>query len=300
MMKRRLFCLVLMGMLLVTSMAAGERAYLIADSDTRALTRAELWEWNLEAVNFIYNEILARHGYVFKAGGKFDNYFRAKGWYVPNANTNNQQACYPQVSRLEWNNISLCKEVINDMRAVGTTNPTGRSIKVGIPTVSNVLAGFDYCSLKAGQTLPVYSAPSVNSWRGSNGKAAVSTNGDVWSAGWENGWMLIMYGTNKGAVRVGYVQNLKGQVSEYRHLEFEYNPVDVLTRCTLTDDPAKQYASIMTLQPGDTVTLLTCFYNADAWAYVETTLNGQTVRGFVPMDCLEIDEDASPEIEAVG
>ena len=292
--------MVLVCLLLVMSTAIGERAYLIADSNTRALTHAELWEWNLEAVNFIYDEILARHGYVFKPGGKFDNYFRAKGWYVPNDNPNNQQACYPKVSTLEWNNIRLCKDVINEMKALGTTNPTGRSIKVGIPTVKNVLAGFEYCSLKAGQKLPVYSAPSANSWRGSNGKAVVSTNGDLWSAGWENSWMLVMYGTNKGAVRVGYVQGVAGKIPETRRLEFDYTPVTVSTKCTLTDDPAMQYAAIRTLNPGDEVTFLTCFYNAEAWAYVETTVDGQTVRGFIPMECLEITDDASPEIEYVG
>ena len=46
----------------------------------------------------------------------------------------------------------------------------------------------------------------------------------------------------------------------------------------------------MTLQPGDTVTLLTCFYNADAWAYVETTLNGQTVEA--PAQTPVVDEAA--------
>ena len=41
----------------------------------------------------------------------------------------------------------------------------------------------------------------------------------------------------------------------------------------------------MQLQPGDEVT---CLATMGEWLYVETTLNGKTVRGFIPM------EDASP------
>ncbi len=284
----------------ICSVGSAEQAYLIPDSNTRALTYIELWDWNMEAVNFIYNEILARHGYVFKSGGKFDNYFRSKGWYTPNANPNNQQACYPSVSSLEWSNISMCKQVINDMIEQGTTNPGGKSIRVGIPTVSNVLSTFQYCSLKAGQKLDVYSAPSYSSWRGSNGKAAVSTNGDLWSAGWENGWMMVMYGTNKGSVRVGYVQGIAGACPETRTLNFAYVDATVNTNCTLTDDPAKQYAAVVSLPAGTHVTYLTSFYNNVAWDYVETTVNGQTVRGFIPSDYLNVMSDLSPEIIADG
>jgi hypothetical protein len=150
-----------------------------------------------------------------------------------------------------------------------------------------------------GDEILMDAAPSADAWRGANGKAMLNASYEYWAAGWDEGWLLVMYETNKGSVRIGYVQpTFNTGISNA--LTFSKMETTVAQDCTLTDDPAKQYASIMTLQPGDTVTLLTCFYNADAWAYVETTLNGQTVRGFVPMDCLEIDEDASPEIEAVG
>ena len=80
----------------------------------------------------------------------------------------------------------------------------------------DTLGGFDYVQLRTGQNLPVYSAPSRNSWRGANGKASVGTNGAIYSAGWENGWLLVMYETNSGSVRVGYVSgdDIRGGVPD--------------------------------------------------------------------------------------
>ena len=81
---------------LLPAAALGERSYLIPDSDTRELTRDELWQWDYESLGYILNELFARHGYNFIPGEKYDYYFRCMPWYTPNANPNNQEACYPQ------------------------------------------------------------------------------------------------------------------------------------------------------------------------------------------------------------
>lgn len=287
-MLKRLFCLLLVLMLLPAA-ALAERMYLIPDSNVRDLTAAELWEWDYESLGYILNEIFARHGYVFEVGGKYEHYFTSMPWYTPNANPNNSEACYPKLNNVEWRNEKLIKDVRADMRALGTKNLGGKSVWDNFSTGFSTLNGFNYATMAANQKLSVYAAPDARSYRGANGKAAVSTNGAVYTAGWESGWLLVMYETNSGSVRVGYVDSaqIRGAVSENRLLTFEYQPATVALRCELTDDPARCYAPICTLTPGAQVTYLSTFFNHSAWDYVETTVGGQLVRGFIPAGCLD-------------
>lgn len=289
---KKLICLLLCLMLCLTlaPSALAELSYLIADSDSRQLTQDELWQWDYESLGYILNEIFARHGYNFIPGEKYDYYFRCMPWYTPNANPDNQEACYPQLNSVEWYNEQQVKAVRQQMRDSGNYNPGGKSVWDSFSAGFDTLQGFSYIELKAGQKLPVYSAPSRSAWQGANGKAKVSTNGNVWSAGWENGWLLIMYETNSGSVRVGYVDagDIKGDVPENRRLTYDYLPATVTARCTLTDDPARTNSSIVILQPGQQVTYLSSYFNASPWDYVETIAEGKTVRGFIPAGCLEI------------
>ncbi len=283
--------LVLAVCLSIPAASTAELSYLIADSNTRKLTEDELWQWDYESLGYILNEIFARHGYNFIPGEKYDYYFRCMPWYTPNANPDNTVACYPKLNSIEWYNEQAIKAVRRTMRATGNYNPGGKSVWDYFSTGFDTLNGFEYVQLKAGQKLPVYSAPSSNSWQGANGKAKVSTNGNVWSAGWENGWLLVMYETNSGSVRVGYVaaDAIKGNVPENRRLTYDYAVATVHTRCTLTDDPARTNTAIITLEPNQTVTYLSTYFNASAWDYVETTAEGKTVRGFIPAGCLNVD-----------
>ena len=289
-MKRRVLALLLVLVLCPSFAlsASARRQYIVPDSDIRYLTEAELWEWDYDSIGYIFNEIFARHGYNFEIGGRYDNYFRNRPWYQPNANPNNTQACYPHLDAVEWANERLCKEVREDMRAMGTRNQSGKHyldyIEVGR---FDVLSGFAYVQLKAGQKLPVYSAPDASSWRGANGKALVSTNGSVYVAGWESGWLLVMYQTNNNAVRVGYVRDVKGKVNAPQ-LQFAYQTMTLSQSANLTDDPATSYTTVCKLRAGDAVTYLTGYQNHRDWAYVQTTLNGKTVRGFIPTDALGI------------
>lgn len=277
-----------------TGSALADLEYIFPDSDTRRLTWDEVAEWDYESLGYAFNEIFARYGYVFNPGQKFEYYFNTKKWYRPNANPDNENCVYPYVTTVEWDNYRLIKEVRAYKRAYN--DYSGKSIWDNFSTGFDSLQGFEYASLRPNQLLSVYSAPSAFSWRGANGKAQVSTNGRVDVGGWENGWLLVMYETNSGSVRVGYVDggSLRGEVQvngQYfgNQLNFSYTNATVTQRCTLTDDPARTGSSITTLNRGATVTYLSTFYNRYAWDYVETRVGGQVARGFIRSGSLNID-----------
>ena len=285
--KIRWLLTMLAALLLSLSVASAELNYILPDSNSRELTWDEVARWDYETLGYAFNEIFARHGYVFHAGEKYYYYFSCQPWYTPNSDANNQRAVYPYISTTEWQNYNLIKEV----RAYKAANgDSGESLWTYFSTGFDTLVGFDYVQLRTGQTLPVYSAPSRNAWRGANGKAAVGTNGAIYSAGWEDGWLLVMYETNSGSVRVGYVSgdDIRGGVPMDTSLTFSYAPATLDVSATLTDDPARMSTSIVQLPAGTHVTYLTSFFNRSAWDYVETTVNGQTVRGFLPSGGLTV------------
>lgn len=296
-----LLCLALLPALPVRE-ARADTLYLIPDSDTRRLTEEEIWKWDRESLAYLWNEIFARHGYVFISGGKYEQWFRSMPWYTPNKNSDNQKYCYPKVSQLEWDNVNLIKKVAREMDAVKEKAHTkGRKCYRNFtPPGDWKLTGFTVKSnLKAGQKLAVYSAPSSASWRGANGKAMVSTNGAVWTAGWENGWLLIFYETNNNSVRVGYVQGSKisGKVSENRQLNFAETTVKTKKACAMTDDPVMAAVTIRTIPKGTRVTYLTTVanQNGDAWDYIQASVNGKKARGFVRHGSLDLSFDDSSE-----
>ena len=280
--------------LLMMTPALADRMYVLPESDTRKLTEDELWQWDYESLGYILNEIFARHGYNFIPGEKYDYYFRCMPWYTPNADPRNQVACYPKLSSVEWYNVDLIKQVRAAKKGKG--NDYGHSIWDSFSTGFDTLQGFEYVRLRTGQKLNVYSAPDSTSWRGANGKAMVSTNGAIYAAGWEGDWLLIMYETNNGSVRVGYINGnkVRGGVPLDTSLHFASNPATVRQQCMLTDDPAGVVASIAVLSPGTQVTYLTRFYNRSAWDYVEAVVNGKVARGFVPAGSLDITYGADP------
>ena len=284
--------LFLMLALTLTGVAMADRMYVLPDSSVRRLTRAEVEEWDYDSLGYAFNEIFARHGYDFIPGSKYDNYFRTMPWYTPNGTGDNERDVYPRLSTIEWDNYRLIK----DVRAAKERNDWGRSIWSIYSSGFSSLQGFDYVELQSGQTLYVYSAPGTASWRGANGKAETSTNGAIYAAGYENGWMLLMYETNNGSVRVGYVDanRIRGRQPNLRQLYFAYDPATILATCTFTDDPARTGSAIATLRPGTAVTYLTTCYNHSAWDYIEVRVNGQVARGFVPAGSLDVTSAADP------
>ena len=289
---KRLIALLLM-ILLLPACALADLMYVLPESNTRLLTWDEVAVWDYESLGYAFNEIFARHGFDFNPGGEYEYYFETKPWYRPNGTYNNQRDCYPQVTTVEWKNYELIKDVRAYKRAYGDW---GKSIWDDFSTGFDTLQGFDYIELRANQNLAVYSAPSKSSWRGASGKAQVSTNGAIYAAGWESGWLLLMYETNNGSIRVGYVnaKDVRGGVPMDRQLTFSYAPAAVLEKCTLTDDPARTGTAIATLNAGTQVTWLTRFYNNAAWDYVEVTVNGKTARGFIRAGSLDVQRGEDP------
>ncbi len=285
----------------IPNTAKADEVYVIPDSSTRKLTEAELWEYQYDTLLFAFNEIFARHGYRFETGSRCYNWFTQMPWYTPNMseNSKNHSQSLNACSKLEWDNVNLIKKVRKDMRDQKNTNPKGKGMPTPPSRDVQSMRGFSGVTLQANQTLPVYSAPSESSYRAANGKAAVSTNGAVYTMGTDRGWMLVIYETNKGQCRVGYVNmaGIKGKIPALDQLAFAMVPCVVSTATGLTDDPARTGNPLTQLAVGTPVTYLTTMYNSGAWDYVETTINGQAARGFVPAGTLSIDD--TDEIAAV-
>lgn len=283
---KKLFAVILCAAMLMGGTACASNFYLIEDSDTRLLTREELWGWSYEALGYVFNEIFARHGYHFEPGGRYQAYFMAQEWYEESDQyMTNEEIYQHEMTSVEWANERLCKDVLAEMRALGTTNSSGKPLPEVFyePEIQGAFSSFEKISLPGNGKLRVYSGPGTSYWRGSNGKAMASTNGKVYACGWEAGWLMVMYWTNGGSVRVGYTPS--GDLNAFVDLpmlSFAYEPAVITSRCVLTDDPVMTNVQIKTLQEGAQVCYLGEFVNHTRWAYVETEVSGQTVRGFVP------------------
>ena len=123
---------VLLPCMMIPAVSGAESMYIIPDSDTRELTREELWEYQYDTLLYAFNEIYARHGYKFETGSRCYNWFTQMPWYHPNAseNSKNHHETYDHCSTTENKNVDLIKDVRREMREKGTTNPKGK----GMPT----------------------------------------------------------------------------------------------------------------------------------------------------------------------
>lgn len=295
----RFFVLLLCAML-IGSAAMAESTYLLPGSDTRVITEEELWVWDRESLSYMFNEIMARHGFVFGNGGEYDTWFRQFPWYTPNDDPDNQKMVYNVLSNLEWDNYTTIKKVAAQMDANGEPwhNPARRCYKDLVIPASNadivddstILEGYQRIHLPIGIQFPVYAAPSNQAWRGQDGRAQVSTSGALWACGWENGWLLICYQTDADAMRVGYIDGalFPGYAADLPELKFAYQPENVTQACPMTDDPMVANTPMTWLQQGAAVTFLTTMTTpqGESWDYIETTIDGQQARGFIPAGAL--------------
>ncbi len=290
-----LFTLLLALALLLTAMpvaVSADALYIIPDSNTRYLTREELWGYQYDTLLYAFNEIYARHGYKFNTGSRCYNWFTQMPWYHANESENekNHSESLNACSALENANRDLIVSVRKEMRELGTTNPTGK----GMPTPPrnvNKPRGFEYVDLKAGQKLAVYSAPSTLAYRANRGKAAVSTNGAIYALGYDGDWMLMLYeANNAGQYRVGYVDTtqIRGKLPNLSQLSWAGVTGTLQSSTTLTDDPALTGAALTNLPAGTTVTFLTTMFNDKSWDYVETYIDGELARGFIPSGVLDL------------
>lgn len=288
-MKKHLWRTVLcVGLAVALPLAAlASNFYLFADSGKRRLSYEEVAAWQYDALGYAFNELFARHGRPFEPGGKYDNYFSSQTWYQPNA-------AYPgdgkALNDTEWYNYKLFKQVRADMKAAGTTNPSGKPLPaVFDDRIASPLGGFFEIHLKGNQKLKVYDGPGEHYRRGAQGKAVASTNGRLYAAGWESSWLMVMYEVNNGGVRVGFAspKDFRDKV-DAPQLLFDAAPAVTLAQAQLTEDPVKVLTPIATLAAGTPVTWLSRFYGSQrSWDYVEVQLNGQLMRGFLPQGIVE-------------
>lgn len=126
---KKLTALLLMTLMLFGACACADNYYLIEDSDTRLLTESELWKWDYDALGYVFNEIFARHGYHFKDGGKYQEYFENQDWYAESEEHATNEGVYTELNDIEWRNERLIKDVRGSMRKQNTTNPRGISME---------------------------------------------------------------------------------------------------------------------------------------------------------------------------
>ena len=137
-------------------------------------------------------------------------------------------------------------------------------------------------------TVPVYSAPGDGSVRFAKGKASVNLREPAKFYGFtqDGNWALVEYTVSGRTSRFGYVRRseLPSSVTWKYNISSIDMPVTVTQDTFLTDDPNVSQYRQMTLKAGGSVRLLALY--GPWYAYVETTLEGKTVRGFVPRACL--------------
>ena len=115
----------------------------------------------------------------------------------------------------------------------------------------------------------------------------VSTNGAVYAAGRTDKWLLISYEADGNRSRIGYVEigKIKGNIPDVPMLQFANTPAVISNACIMTDDPFMSRDAIIRLEAGQEVTYLSTM---DGWVYIEVTASKQTIRGFVPRECIVI------------
>lgn len=233
---KRLIALLLMALLMLTVAlpATASNFYIIPDSNSRYLTETELWEWQYDALGYILNEIFARHGYHFEPGGKYDNYFRAQVWYRENEELSTNQQIYDKlVTDVVWHNERLVKDVREEMRALGTTNPGGRPLPSVAyePPLSGAFSSFFAGSFAPNQKLNVFSGRDCVLPRGGRqGDGEHKRPGLCWRLGKRlaDGDVL----DEQRQHRVGYANagDFRDKI-QAQQLSFGWTPVTVTKRC---------------------------------------------------------------------
>lgn len=132
-------------------------------------------------------------------------------------------------------------------------------------------------------TCPVYTAPSEDSFRMADGRASVSTNHDLYEAGYSAGWLLVRYETNNGGTNVGYIppRYVKGYKSRMTLPEFDYIPATALDVVYVTNNPLLPGSFYATLDPEEGFYILGKYTYHGDWWYIECTVDGQMARGFI-------------------
>ena len=155
---------------------------------------------------------------------------------------------------------------------------------------------------------PVYTAPSADSLRLADGKAACSLEAEIAVAGHiEGGWLLVRYDIGgkdeeDKRARVGYIRNSREYESNVGRLTFDSIPAELAEDTEISDNPRHNSTPFGTLPAGTAVTILGKYTYTGNWWYVEAGLEGKTVRGFIDRNtaAIRVDGEVYRGNEALG
>ena len=146
--------------------------------------------------------------------------------------------------------------------------PSGRDYTMPMYAKGSISGAYD-----------VYSGPGEGYYR--SGNATVGGGVCRWY-GTEGDYVLMGYQYTKGGYRLGYIpRSAIPDGVNVQELHFMYEPVEVLSAASLTDDPVIDPKWLFRIPAGTTVKLLGFLPDNDHWAYIETDYPGQTARGFI-------------------
>ena len=178
---------------------------------------------------------------------------------------------------------SLLVVILSISFAIGAS--AGTSINSSKPSQSEI-PEFLFINMKDGigcGLCPVYTAPSVDAYRCNNGKAECATDYPLYIGGFnDEGWLMVRYETNKGAVRVGYIPpKYVKNFSHWARLKFSYVATVASSTLEVTDNPMDNYSAFATLDAGETYYILGDYNYHGDWWYIECTVDGLVARGFI-------------------
>ena len=136
---------------------------------------------------------------------------------------------------------------------------------------------------------PVYSGPGTQYHRAANGKASMASSESFGVLGKTGEWLMVIYGISDGRARVGYVRYTGDpyleQVAAFTHeSDFShFENIFTIKKLPLWDDPVNRTNPLCTLSKNTEVIYLE---DCGELAYVEVTVNGKKMRGFVENDAL--------------
>ena len=136
-----------------------------------------------------------------------------------------------------------------------------------------------------GKQYSVYCGPGKEYGVAANGKAKVSTNGDIQLFGDENGYALIQYAINEKKCRIGYINMSNDDFFIYPSLDSNwiYGRARAKEDVSLTDDPFLSQNETHHFHAG---TEFITLFPMEEWTFVEVP-SVSPVRGFIPTDRLE-------------
>lgn len=230
--------------------------------------------------DFDKDEYILREAYFVTADPMYDNN------YIPDDKgmlfwSGGPDRTFLPIGDAMWLNDGITLEEFNiaqtprSIAEIRNLNRTAQALALEGPewVVRNQWKG-----VKGAGNLAVYSAPDERSWRAAEGKASVSLGGDVEVIGTADGWSLIQYEVSPRTSRIGWV---KEELAKNETIAFAEVPLVTQADTFLTDDPFVSQYRHMEIPKGTELTGLT--RAGEYYAYVETTNNGQLIRGFVPM-----------------